>query len=113
MQILVRRYPLAPYPVTSLKVSIWSLISFAAGNVLFALLDLGTYATGTQWLLDFMRNALYTLHFEEEVAGLKRIVGSFTEASVFAGSTLGALGYTGTLWLCGRRPMLTGTLALT
>jgi len=90
-----------------------ALIAYAAGNVLFALLDLGTYATGTQWLLDFMRNALYTLHFEEEVAGLKRIVGSFTEASVFAGSTLGALGYTGTLWLCGRRPMLTGTLALT
>jgi hypothetical protein len=89
-----------------------ALVAYAAGNVLFALLDLGTYSTGTQWTLDFMRNAQYTLHNEEEVSGLKRIVGSFTEASAFARSTLGALGFTGTLWLCGRRPALTGALAL-
>jgi hypothetical protein len=89
-----------------------ALVAYAAGNVLFALADLGTYATGTQWLLNFIRNAQYTLHVEEEVSGLKRIVGFFTEASAFAGSTLAALGFTGTLWLCGRRPFLTGTLAL-
>ena len=82
------------------------------GNVLFAFLDLVTYATGTQWLLEFIRNAQYSLHIEEQISGLKRIVGSFTEASAFARSTLGALGFTGTLWLCGRRPALTGTLAL-
>jgi len=88
-----------------------ALVAYAAGNVLFALLDLGTYFSNTQWLLEFMRNARYTLHIEEEVSGLKRIVGSFTEASAFAGSTLGALGFVGTLWLCGYRPLLTGTLA--
>src|SRR5258708_2264605 len=59
-----------------------------------------------------MRNAQYTLHHEEEVSGLKRIVGSFPEASSFARSTLGALGFTGTLWLCGRRAAWTGPLAL-
>jgi hypothetical protein len=89
-----------------------ALVAYAAGNVLFALLDFGTYATATPWLLVFMRNARYTLHFEEEVSGLKRIVGSFPEASAFARSTLGALGFTGTLWICGRRSALTGTLAL-
>lgn len=89
-----------------------ALVAYAAANVLFALLDLGTYATGTQWLLDFMRNARYTLHFEEEISGLKRIVGSFPEASAFARSTLGALGFTGTLWICGRWSAVTGTLAL-
>jgi hypothetical protein len=89
-----------------------ALVVYAAGNVLFAVLDVGTYATGTQWLLEFIRNAQYTLHIEEQISGLKRIVGSFTEASAFARSTLGALGFTGTLWLCGRRPVLTGTLAL-
>jgi hypothetical protein len=68
-----------------------ALVAYAAGNVLFALLDLGTYSTGTQWMLDFMRNAQYTLHNEEEVSGLKRIVGSFTETSAFARSTLGPL----------------------
>jgi hypothetical protein len=89
-----------------------AIIAYAAGNVLFALLDLGTYISGTQHVLDFMRNARYILRFDEEVSGLKRIVGSFPEASSFAGSTLGALGFTGTMWLCGRRPAWTGTLAL-
>jgi hypothetical protein len=89
-----------------------ALLAYAVGNALFAFIDLTTYATGTQWLLGFMRNAQYTLHFEEAVSGLKRIVGSFTEASVFARSTLGVLGFTGTLWICGRSPLFTGTLAL-
>jgi hypothetical protein len=89
-----------------------ALVAYAAGNVLFALVDLITYAAGAQWMLDFMRNAQYTLHIEEEASGLKRIVGSFPEASAFARSTLGALGFAGTLWICGRRPALTGTLAL-
>lgn len=89
-----------------------ALVAYAASNVLFALIDIATYNTGTQWLLDFMRNAQYTLHIEEEFSGLKRIVGSFTEASAFAEATLGALGFTGTLWLCGRWPTLTGPLAL-
>jgi hypothetical protein len=88
-----------------------ALVAYAAGNVLFALLDLTTYSTNTQWTLEFMRNAKYTLHIEEEVSGLKRIVGSFPEASSFGRSTLGALGFVGTLWLCGRRPVLNGVLA--
>jgi hypothetical protein len=89
-----------------------AVVAYAAGNVLFALLDLGTYATGTQDLLGFMRNSTYTLHHEEEVNGLKRIVGSFPEASAFAGSTVGALSFTGTMWICGRRPVWTGALTL-
>ncbi len=88
------------------------IMAYALGNVLFAFLDLATYATGTQGLMEFMRNAQYSLHIEEEISGLKRIVGSFPEASTFARSTLGVLGFTGTLWLCGRRPLRTGTLAV-
>lgn len=88
------------------------LISYSVGNVLFALLDIGTFATGTQELLGFMRNAQYTLHTEATVSGMKRIVGSRTEASSFARATLGVLGLTGTLWLCAYRPALTGSLAL-
>ncbi|MCU4181113.1 hypothetical protein [Bosea sp. BH3] len=84
------------------------LMAYCIGNTLFALIDLATYATGTQDLLGFMRNARYTLHTDTEIAGLKRIVGSFTEASAFARSTLGVIGFTGTLWLCGYRPALTG-----
>jgi hypothetical protein len=89
-----------------------ALVAYAIGNVIFAFVDLATYNTGTAWLMEPIRNANYTLHIEEEVSGLKRIVGSFTEASAFAGSTLGALGFIGTMWVCGHRPALTGTLAL-
>jgi hypothetical protein len=89
------------------------LIAYCVGNTLFALFDLATYAAGIPDLLGFMRNARYTLHTGSEVAGMKRIVGSFTETSSFARSTLGVLGVTGTLWLCGYRPLLTGALAAT
>ncbi|HUN98211.1 MAG TPA: hypothetical protein VMU69_18495 [Bradyrhizobium sp.] len=88
-----------------------ALLACAAANIFLAFLDIGTYATGTSWLLDFMRNAQYALHFDDEVTGMKRIVGSFTEASSFARSTLGLTAFTGTLWVCGRSPALTGPLA--
>jgi hypothetical protein len=89
-----------------------ALVACAVANVLFALLDLGTYYTGTQSLLSFIRNAQYTLHIASEVAGLKRIVGSFPEASSFGRQTLGLLAFTGTLWVCGRRPRLNSILAV-
>jgi hypothetical protein len=88
-----------------------ALLVCAAANILLAFLDIGTYATGTDWLLDFIRNAQYTLHFDDQVTGMKRIVGSFTEASSFARTTLGLAAFTGTLWVCGRSPLLTGPLA--
>jgi len=88
-----------------------ALLACCVANTVFAVLDIATYATGTQEVLGFIRNARYTLHTDSEIAGMKRIVGSYTEASVFARSTLGVLGVTGTLWLCGVRPGLTGTLA--
>ncbi len=95
------------------KASAFALLLFAAGNVLFALLDMATFHTGTQSMLSFIRNAQYTLHNEDEVNGMKRIVGSFTEASAFARVSLGTLAFTGTLWLSARRPVLTGALAMT
>lgn len=88
-----------------------ALLAYCVANTAFALIDVVTYATGTQDILGLIRNARYVLHTEAEVAGMKRIVGSFTEASVFARSTLGVLGFAGTLWLCGYRPALTGSLA--
>jgi hypothetical protein len=92
--------------------SAFALLLFAAGNIFFALIDLATFYTGTQSILAFIRNAQYTLHNEDELNGLKRIVGSFTEASAFARASLGTLAFTGTLWLSARRPVLTGALAM-
>ncbi|HVX75133.1 MAG TPA: hypothetical protein VHB49_03330 [Bradyrhizobium sp.] len=89
-----------------------ALLACAAANIFLAFLDIGTYLTGTGWLLEFIRNAQYTLHLDDEISGMKRIVGSFTEASSFARATLGLVAFTGTLWICGRSPALTGPLAL-
>lgn len=88
------------------------VLAYCVANLAFALIDIATYGTGTQELLSFMRNARYTLHTDSEVAGMKRIVGSYTEASVFARATLGVFGFTGTLWLFGVRSFLTGFLAV-
>lgn len=89
-----------------------AILGYCAGNILLAMLDIGTYATGTQGILDFMRNAQYTMHSDDQVNGVKRIVGSFPEASAFARATLGAFAFTGTLWLSGRTPTVTGPMAL-
>lgn len=89
-----------------------AVLACCVANTVFAALDIATYATGTQELLGFIRNARYTLHTDSEIAGMKRIVGSYTEASVFARSTLGVFGFTGTLWLCGVRSWLTGAIAV-
>lgn len=96
---------------TGFRAIFGGFIAYAIGNVAFAFIDLGTFVTGTQDVLGFMRNAQYTLHVGAEIGGLKRLVGSFTEASTFARSTLGALGFIGTLFICGYRPLLTGPLA--
>ncbi|MEZ2126338.1 MULTISPECIES: hypothetical protein [unclassified Sinorhizobium] len=88
------------------------LVGYGFANTAFALLDLATYATGSQDLLQFIRNAQYAMHEDVVVGGLKRIVGSWPEASAFAGSTLGVIGFTGTMWLCGRSAGWTGLLCL-
>jgi hypothetical protein len=83
----------------------------AASNLIFGVLDLATYFTNTTELFAPIRNANYAMLDEAEVAGLKRIVGSFTEASSFASATLFYFAYTGKLWLLGVKPKLTFTLA--
>lgn len=89
-----------------------ALMAYATVNIAFGFLDLITSATGTADLLSFIRNAQYTFHDEESVGDLRRIIGSWPEASAFANATLGAFGFTGMMWLCGRQPLLNGLLAL-
>jgi hypothetical protein len=87
------------------------VLIWAALNLVFALLDLITYWTNTAEVLSFIRNSTYRLMNDTEVAGFKRIVGSFSEAAVFATTTLGLVAFTGRLWLCGIYPRVTFTLA--
>lgn len=89
-----------------------AMLAYCVADVAFAALDIATSSTDTAFLLGFIRNADYQLHLDEVTGGLKRIVGSFTEASSFSYATLGALGFTARLWLGGVRPRATGTLGL-
>ncbi|WJR81406.1 hypothetical protein [Bradyrhizobium sp. NP1] len=84
-----------------------ALVACAVFNLAMAVLDLLTYYTGTTELMSFIRNANYALMSEAEVAGYKRIVGSFVEASSFGAATLGYFAFTCKLWLLGIRPRVT------
>jgi hypothetical protein len=80
-------------------------------NLVFAVLDLVTYLTGTTELLEFIRNAKYSVMAEAQMLGFKRIIGSFVETSMFAAATLGYFAFTFRLWLLGDRPLLTSSLS--
>ena len=95
----------------------WRLIAktalFCAGlNLVFGAADMLTYWTNTSELLAFIRNANYRMLNDTEVAGFKRIVGSFTEAASFGSTTLGYFGFCLKLWLQGFHTRLAFLLAL-
>ncbi len=90
-----------------------AMMAYCFMNILFAVLDVITFWTGTGYLIGFLRNSTYTLHNETVVNGLKRIVGSFTEASAFAYATIGVFGFSLRLWLGGIAPKITFFLAAT
>lgn len=80
-----------------LEWAIKCLYFYASLNVIFAFIDLVTFYLGLGWTLGFIRNGSYTLHVDEEIGGLKRIVGSFTETSSFSGVTLSNLAFTASM----------------
>jgi hypothetical protein len=89
-----------------------ALIAFCLADICFGFIDVITAATGTQDALKFIRNSQYTFHDDETVGNMRRIIGSYTEASAFAWITLGVFGFTGTLFLYRRKPLISGLLAL-
>ena len=72
------------------------LVTFC--DIAFALLDLVTSATHTGFLLDVVHTASYAFLTDDETGGLKRISGSFSEASSFASFSLLLLGVNLTLY---------------
>jgi hypothetical protein len=87
-------------------------ITCATLNLVFAALDLITYFTNTAELFAPIRNANYSMLNDAEVAGFKRIVGSFVEASSFGGMTLGYFAFFGKMWLLDTYSRFAGVLAL-
>src|SRR5262249_14801372 len=62
-------------------------------------------------LLSFLRNSGYRMLDDVELAGFKRIVGSFTEASSFAYAALAHFSFSLVLWIRGVYPLLSATAA--
>ncbi len=86
------------------------VMAFGAANVFFGIADLVSPGTPLVDLFAYIRNASYTFHADEMVAGLRRIIGSWPEASAFAGASMAVIGFCGTLWICGRHSAISGLL---
>lgn len=78
----------------------------------FAFLDVVTAATHTGFLLDTIHTASYAFLTDDELGGLKRISGSFSEASGFAAFSLTVLAVNFSLFVMRVRPLFTGTASL-
>jgi hypothetical protein len=78
-----------------------AILICAVANLAFAAVDLATSATGTSEWLAFIRNATYRQLGDVDALGMKRIVGSFSEASAFGFATLGFFAFSMQLWLEG------------
>ena len=87
-------------------------LACATLNLVFAALDLVTYFTDTTELFAPIRNANYSMLSDTEMAGFKRIVGSFAEAASFGAMTLGYFAFSGKMWLLGAYSRFAGALAL-
>ena len=98
--------------MTGFRAATASVLAFASANLFFGIVDLVSFGTPVQDLLGYIRNAPYAFHDEDMVAGVKRVVGSWPEASTFAGVSLGVVGFTGTMRICGRYSKVTGFLFL-
>jgi len=77
----------------------------------FGLADLWTYSTQNQDLLSPIRNANYRLLETGEIGGLKRVIGSFSEAAAYSYATIGFYAFCLSLWLENDRLGHVGSLA--
>jgi hypothetical protein len=89
-----------------------AVLAAAAANLLFAVADLVTYGLALPEAMSFLRNANYEMLVEGDIHGIKRLVGSFSEASAFGGITLAYFAFCFELWLRGVYPRCSGLLAL-
>lgn len=80
-------------------------------NLVAVALNLGETYLHLPSVLDLVRNAGYVMMVGAEVGGLRRISGTFPEASAFAGFTMPLFAFVFALWRSGYRRRLTGGLA--
>lgn len=85
-----------------------AMLTLTALHLGFAAADLLTAATHTGFLLDVVHTASYAFLTDDELGGLKRISGSFSEASSFATFSLALLALNVSLFTARVRPRFTG-----
>lgn len=81
-------------------------------NLAIVFIDTVTFAAGLSSLLDFIRNAEYGQLFSHKFLGIKRVTGSFPEASSFVTTAVGLFAFNFRLWRAGVKSRITGSVAL-
>lgn len=76
-----------------------ALIVATLVHVALGWIDVATFATGTAQILDPIRTANYSMHITDTMAGIKRMVGGFPEASSFGYFSLGLFGFWLQYWI--------------
>lgn len=87
------------------------VLAVAIVNVSIAVLDSLTFSLGFPDLLDFMRNADYAQAYDALVNNMKRLTGSYPEASAFAAVGTGFFAFALRLWRGGIYPKISGPVA--
>lgn len=79
---------------------IFRALAWATGvHVALGVLDVLSFSGGFTWIMEPFRTANYTLAFTHDIAGVKRMVGGFPEASAFGYLTLGLFGFWARYWV--------------
>ncbi|MCX8255146.1 hypothetical protein RHAL1_02619 [Beijerinckiaceae bacterium RH AL1] len=91
------------------QVMLSAIVLVTSLDIFFAIVDLVTGVTHTGFVLDAIHTASYAFLTDDELGGLKRISGSFSEASGFATFSLTLLGTNLALFVANVRPRFTGT----
>ncbi len=94
------------------KAILSGLVCITSLDLGFAVLDVVTSATHTGFILDLIHTASYAFLTDDELGGLKRLSGSFSEASAFATFSLTMLGVNFALFVQKIRPRFTGAASL-
>ncbi|PDT50413.1 hypothetical protein [Sinorhizobium fredii] len=90
-------------PVLDDRRVVLAFLAATTVNVALAAYDFATYAVSAPELMAWLRTANYTILDHHEIAGVKRIIGDFPEASAFGYFSVGLFGFWCKYWLTGGR----------
>ncbi len=90
----------------SYRAVLTALIVATSVHVLLGWIDVISASAGFGWLLDPIRSANYTMHVSVYMAGVKRMVGGFPEASTFGTFSLALFAFWLHYWITSGRARL-------